>query len=186
MTSAAAETTRIVGGVSADQLVGPTPCPDWDVRALVNHIILWTSHSAEQRAHGGSVAEELMSKDFAAEPDFAEDYAAQVDKALAAWSDPAAWERELTVMGAATPAADIAELLIAEYALHGWDLAVATGQRYRCDDATAAVVLRAVRAQAELFRQYQGFADPVPVAGDASAFDQALALSGRDPAKSQS
>ncbi len=58
---------------------------------------------------------------------------------------------------------------------------VATGQKYRCDDATAAVVLRTVAAQAELFRQYQGFADPVTVPDDAPAFDRALALSGRTP-----
>jgi uncharacterized protein (TIGR03086 family) len=184
MTSAAAETARIVAGVAPGQLADPTPCTDWDVRALLNHIILWTAYSAEQRAHGGSVAEELMSKDFAADPGFADDYAAQVAKALAAWSDQAAWDRELNVMGSATPAADVAELLIAETVLHGWDLAVATGQKYRCDDATAAVVLRAVAAQAELYRQYQGFADPVTVADDAPAFDRALALSGRVPGKS--
>jgi uncharacterized protein (TIGR03086 family) len=181
MASAAAETARIVGGVSTGQLADQTPCSDWDVRTLLNHIILWTAYSAEQRAYGGSVDEELMSKDFAAEPGFADDYAAQAGKAVAAWSDPAAWERELNVMGSTTPAADVAELLIAETVLHGWDLAVATGQEYRCDDATAAVVLRVVQAQAELFRQYQGFADPVPVPDDAPAFVRALALSGRNP-----
>jgi uncharacterized protein (TIGR03086 family) len=66
--------------------------------------------------------------------------------------------------------------------LHGWDLAVATGQGYRCDDATATLVLRTVQAQAELFRQYQGFAYPVPVPDDAPAITRALALSGRTPA----
>jgi uncharacterized protein (TIGR03086 family) len=181
MASAIAELSRVVTGVRADQLGDPTPCPDWDVRALLNHIIVWTAYNAEQRAYGGGVGEEVMNKDFAAEPDFAEDYAVQAAKAVAAWSDPAAWARELNVMGTATPASDVAELLIAEAALHGWDLAVATGQRYRCDDATAAVVLRAVQANADLYRQYQGFAAPVPVPGDASLFDRALALSGRAP-----
>jgi uncharacterized protein (TIGR03086 family) len=186
MASAISETARIVAGVDAGQLGDPTPCTDWDVRTLLNHIILWTAYNAEQRAYGGGVGEDLMSKDFAAEPGFADDYAAQAGKAVAAWSDPAAWERELNVMGSATPAADVAELLIAEAVLHGWDLAVATGQRYRCDAATAAVVARVVEAQAELFRQYQGFAEAVPVPDSAPAFDRALALSGRDPAKSGS
>jgi uncharacterized protein (TIGR03086 family) len=183
MTSATAETVRVVCQVNTDQLADPTPCQDWDVRALVNHIILWTAYSAEQRAHGGSVDEELMRRDFAAEPGFADDYAAQAGKAVAAWSDPAAWERKLDVMGSATSAADVAELLIAEAALHGWDLATATGLEHRCDDATAAVVLRVVAAQGELFRQYKGFADVVPVPDDAPAFTRALALSGRDPAQ---
>jgi uncharacterized protein (TIGR03086 family) len=181
MAAAAAETTRTVGGVSEDQLGDPTPCGDWDVRTLLNHIILWTAYSAEQRAYGGSVAEELMNKDFAAEPDFAADYAAQVDKALAAWSDPAAWARELGVMGSATPAADIAALLIAEMVLHGWDLARATGQDFQCGDEVAAVVLRTVQEQGDLFRQYKGFADKVAVPEDASTVDKALAESGRDP-----
>jgi uncharacterized protein (TIGR03086 family) len=183
MAAAAAETARVVGGVTEDQLGDPTPCDDWDVRTLVNHIILWTAYSAEQRAYGGSVAEELTNKDFAAEPDFAADYVAQVDKALAAWSDPAAWEREVGVMGAATPAADVAALLIAELVLHGWDLARATGQEYRCDDEVAAVVLRTVQQQGELYRQYKGFADVVAVPANASVFDRALAESGRDPAR---
>lgn len=183
MAAAAAETVRVVGGVDKDQLGDATPCNDWDVRSLLNHIILWTAYSAEQRAYGGSVAEELMNKDFAAEPDFAADYAAQVDKALAAWSDPGAWERELGVMGSATPAADVAALLIAESVLHGWDLAQATGQEYTCDDAVAAVVLSTVQAQGELFRQYNGFAEVVAVTEDAPVFDRALAESGRDPAR---
>jgi hypothetical protein len=39
-----------------------------------------------------------------------------------------------------------------------------------------------VPANAELFRQYKGFADPVPTAADAPIFDRVLALSGRNPA----
>lgn len=181
MAAAAAETIKVVNGVRPEQFGDPTPCTEWDVRTLLNHIILWTAHSAEQRAYGGSVAEELMNKDFAASPGFAADYAAQASKALNAWSDPAAWERDLGVMGSPMPAADVAALLIAEYVLHGWDLATATGQRYHCDDAVAAVVLDTVRAQGDLFRQYKGFADAVDVPADASAYDKALAESGRKP-----
>ena len=183
MAAAAAETINIVNGVRPEQFGDSTPCDEWDVRTLLNHIILWTAYSSEQRARGGSVAEDLMNKDFAANPGFAADYAAQANKALDAWADPAAWERDLGVMGSATPSADIAALLIAESVLHGWDLAVATGQRYQCDDATAVAVLDVVREQGELFRQYKGFADPVKVPDDASAFEKALAESGRDPAK---
>ncbi len=42
-------------------------------------------------------------------------------------------------------------------------------------------MLQTVEAQGEMFRQYQGFAAIVPVPDDATAFDRALALSGRDP-----
>jgi uncharacterized protein (TIGR03086 family) len=180
--AAAAEAARVVGNVPEGTLGQPTPCGDWDLRTLLNHTILWTSYSAERRAHGESVAEDLMTKDFTAEPGFREDYAEQIDRAVKAWSNPQAWEGEIGVMGSATPAADVGAMLIMEMALHGWDVARATGQDYHADDALAAALNDTVRESAELFRKYQGFADPVEAGPDATAFDRALALSGRDPA----
>jgi uncharacterized protein (TIGR03086 family) len=184
MAAAAAEAARVVGGVPGHPMDAPTPCDDWDLRTLVNHVIVWTAYSAERRAHGESVAEELMTRDFTADPGFAEDYAAQLSRAVAAWSDPAAWQRDLGVMGGSTPAADVAAMLIAEMVLHGWDIARATGQEYACEDAVAVGVLATVEAQGELFRRYRGFAAIVPLAGgeeNATVLDRALSLSGRDP-----
>ncbi len=182
LTDAADAAARIVDNVTPAQLGDPTPCAEWDVRTLLNHLILWTSHSLERRAHGESAAAELMERDFAAEPDFAAGYRAQLARALDAWADPAVWDRELDVMGAKTPASDVGALLIAELVLHGWDLATATGQHYAVSGRAAAAALRAVAANAELFRQYKGFADPLPAAADAGALDQVLAMSGRDAA----
>jgi uncharacterized protein (TIGR03086 family) len=181
LTDAADAAARVVAGVSPRQFGDPTPCTEWDVRALLNHLILWTSHSLERRAHGEPVSEELMSTDFAAAPGFAAAYRAQLDRALAAWADPAAWERKLDVMGSATPAADVAALNLAEMVLHGWDLAVATGQAYALPEAAAQAALGAVEANAELFRQYQGFAAAVAVPQSAPTLDRALAAAGRDP-----
>jgi uncharacterized protein (TIGR03086 family) len=181
MTDAAEAAARTVSNVDAGQFGGPTPDTDWDVRTLLNHLILWTSYSLEARAQGGSVSQELMDRDFADEPGFADGYRAQLDRALAAWADPAAWERKLSVMGTDTPAADVAALNIAEMVLHGWDLAAATGQRYTVGDAAVAAAAAAVEANADLFRQYKGFAEPVEVPASASALDRLLAASGRDP-----
>src|ERR1700761_777235 len=177
MTDAADAAARTVAGVDPGQLGRPTPCTEWDTRALLNHLILWTSYSLEARAHGESVDAKLTDRDFAAEPGFADGYRRQLDRALAAWSDPAVWEGSLDVMGSATPAADVAALNLAEMVLHGWDLAAATGQRYQGSDAVA--------ANAELFRQYKGFADPVELPAGAPTLDQVLALSGRDPGWTQ-
>lgn len=183
LTDAADAAARVVAGVGPAQLALPTPCTEWDVRALVNHVIVWTAHSMEARAHGGSVGPEVAERDFAAEPGFAAAYRAQLDRALAAWADPAVWDKELPVMGNPTPAADIAALNLAEMVLHGWDLAVATGQPFTVPGPVAEAAREAVAANAELFRQYKGFADPVPAPPGASALDQALAASGRDPAR---
>jgi uncharacterized protein (TIGR03086 family) len=182
MTDAADAAARTVANVSPSQFGLPTPDTEWDVHTLLNHLILWTSYSMEARAHGESVGKDMMERDFAAEDGFAGGYRAQLDRALAAWSDPEAWQRELNVMGTPTPAADIAALLIAELVLHGWDLAAATGQPYEVATATADAALAAVTANADMFRQYKGFADPVDVPPSASALDRVLAVSGRDPA----
>jgi uncharacterized protein (TIGR03086 family) len=182
MTDAAEAAARTVANVDASQLGRPTPDTDWDVRTLLNHLIVWTSFSLEARANGESVGQDVIDRDFAADPGFAAVYRAQLDRAVAAWADPAAWERSLNVMGSPTPAGDVAALNIAEMVLHGWDLAVATGQVYTVSEGAAAAALRAVEANAELFRQYKGFADSVEVPPTASVLDRVLGLSGRDPA----
>src|ERR1700761_6300162 len=172
MAAAAAEDARVVAGASARPLDAVTPCTDWDLRTLLNHTILWTAYSAERRARDEPLPEEVQSTAFAA----------QLDRAVAAWSDPGAWTRELKVMGNPTPSAGVGALLLAEMVLHGWDIARATGQDYHCDGPVLAAGAQAVDDNAELFRQYQGFADAVPLPPGASAFDQLLAASGRDPA----
>jgi uncharacterized protein (TIGR03086 family) len=181
MAVTAAEASRVVTGVPEGTLSAPTPCGDWDLRTLLNHTILWTSYSAERRAHGESVDEELMNKDFTADPGFREDYVQQIKRAIGAWSDPAAWAGDRDMMGSPTPAADIGAMLLMEMALHGWDVARATGQQFSTDDTTASALEDIVQAQAELFRKYQGFAGAVEPPRNATTFERALALSGRDP-----
>src|SRR5579875_2204259 len=95
MATAAAEDARVVAGAADRPLDAPTPCTDWDLRALLNHTILWTAYSAERRARDEPLPDGLTETDFVAQPGYAQAYAAQLDKAVAAWSDPGAWTREL-------------------------------------------------------------------------------------------
>ncbi|MFD8649012.1 TIGR03086 family metal-binding protein [Streptomyces mirabilis] len=183
MVECAAEAARVAGGVTAARLAepGPTHCPDWDLRTLVNHWVLYTSHGLEHRALREQLSEELTGRDFTADPVWARAYAEQLDRAVAAWDDPAVWEGEVDLGMAKMPAADIASMIVKEMAVHGWDVATATGQEFRISDGAARFVLDVVDTHADLYRQYDGFADPVPVADDAPLFDRALAHSGRDP-----
>jgi uncharacterized protein (TIGR03086 family) len=181
MTECAAEAARVARGVPADRLGEPTHCTDWDVRALVNHWVLYTSHGLEHRALRKQLPEELTARDFTADPDWAAAYAAQLDRAVAAWTDPAVWQGEVDLGMAKVPALDIASMVIKETAVHGWDVATATGQRFQVSDDAARFVLDVVEKHGDLYRQYDGFADPVPVPDDAPPFDRALAASGRDP-----
>ncbi|USQ84107.1 TIGR03086 family metal-binding protein [Streptomyces phaeoluteigriseus] len=181
MSECAAEAARVARGVPAARLNEPTHCPDWDVRALVNHWVLYTSHGLEHRARRKQLPEELVARDFTADPAWADAYAVQLDRAVAAWADPAVWEGEVDLGGGALPADELAAMIVKEMAVHGWDVAVATGRRFRVSEGAARLVLDVVERHGDLYRQYDGFADPVPVPDDAPTFARALAASGRDP-----
>lgn len=181
MVECAAEAARVARGVTAEQLALPTHCPGWDVRALVNHWVLYTSHGLEHRALRKPLPEELTKRDFAADPDWADAYAAQLDRAVTAWADPALWEGEIDLGMGPLPAADLAGMIIKEMAVHGWDVATTTGQKFHISDEAAHFVLDVIETHGDLYHQYDGFADPVPVPDDASVLDRALAPSGRDP-----
>lgn len=177
----AAEAARVARGITPGQLAGPTPCTEFDTRTLVNHWVLYTSHGLQHRARRTDLPAELQKRDFAAEPDWADQYAAELDAAIAAWSDPSVWVGEVDFGGGmSVPIADVFLMNLAELALHGWDVAKATGQEYRASAETGAAVLAFAEANAEMYRGFDGFAEPVQVSAHASAFDRALALTGRD------
>lgn len=167
MVECAAEAARVARGVTAAQLAGTTHCPGWDVRALVNHWVLYTSHGLEHRALRKPLPESLTERDFAAEPGWAAAYAAQLDRAVAVWGDPVVWEGEVDLGDMGSMAApELASVIVKEMAVHGWDVAAATGQEYRISDAAARVILDVVVTHGDLYRQYDGFAPAVSVPSD--------------------
>ncbi|WP_338701712.1 TIGR03086 family metal-binding protein [Streptomyces sp. Q6] len=177
----AAEAARVAAGVKPDRLDAPSRCGDWDVRTLVNHWVLYGAHGLEHRALREQLPDELTGRDFTADEEWATAFARQLDRAVAAWADPKVWEGEVDLGYAAQPAPEVATLLLLELALHGWDVAASTGQEFRVSDGTARLLLDVVRANAELYRQYEGFAAPGDLPAGADEFAQALALSGRTP-----
>lgn len=181
ITAAADEAARIARGVTTDQLSDRTPDTEWDVRTLTNHLVLWTAYNFELRARGESVPDDWQQRDFTAEPGWADAYAEQLDRAVTAWSDPAVWEGEVKMGDSSMPAAAVAGMMLLEMVLHGWELAVATGQEFRIPGTVDAAVLGLVEDYAEMYRQYEGFAEARPTEPDMTMFDRALALSGRDP-----
>ncbi|MFD9034052.1 TIGR03086 family metal-binding protein [Streptomyces sp. NPDC059567] len=181
LTVAAAEAARVARGVTADRLAQPSVCADWTVRELVNHLVLYTGHGLEHRARREQLPEEIVQRDFTADADWAERYASQLDRALAAWEKPDVWDGEVDTGYVTMPATVIASLLVKELALHGWDLARSTGQDFTVPEATGRFLLGVVEEHAETYRQYDGFAEPFEAQDDAPAFARALATSGRDP-----
>jgi uncharacterized protein (TIGR03086 family) len=182
MGRAAEAAVRVVLGVGDEQLGAATPCPEFDVRGLVNHLIFWTgarAHALGLKQEPNGVAE---GHDFTAEDGWAEAYAARAKATADVWSAPEAWEGEISLTGGpAMPASFAGWILFAEWLLHGWDLAVATGQRFDVDDEVAAALYESLVARAETARQHKAFGPEVPVPADAPLFDRALGLAGRDP-----
>lgn len=177
----AEQAAKIANGVQPIHMSGSTPCGEWDVRTLLNHWILYTGHGLEHRALRKQLPEELTQRDFTTDHDWAQRYATQLDRALAAWNQPTAWEGEIDLGYTQMPATEVASLLVKELAIHSWDVAHATGQQLSLSNATAEFVLQVVQDNAELYRQYDGFAAEISVPSGATALEKALAISGRDP-----
>lgn len=184
----AAETSAgVVEGLEnggAGLLERPTPCPEYDVRALVGHLAGWMTAPALAAAHKRPVTGPPdESRDVTAEPGWAERLTAEFRETAEAWSDPSAWEGTSSLSGAMQmPAEMLGGIVLGEFLLHGWDLAVATGGRFTLDDDLARALLDRLEPTADMAREYKAFGPEVPVPSSAPPFDRALGLAGRDPA----
>ena len=174
--------------VTADQLTAATPCGDYDVRALVDHLA-WGAVLSQRAAtrtaleHDWSSLTPAPFLDGVPVEQWAAAVPAELDTAADAWADPAAWEGETVVGATEMPSAVVGPMMLAEFALHGWDLAQAIGAPYDVPADLGQAVLAAVRPLAPMGRDGGWYGPEVPVRADASAFDRALGLSGRDPAQ---
>ncbi|MFA1544468.1 TIGR03086 family metal-binding protein [Actinomadura monticuli] len=182
MLPAAEAAARIVLEIPAGTLDAPTPCPDWDVRGLVNHLILWSGRG-EAAARRAPVTGPGEEHDFTAEPGWAERFAEQARTTAEAWQDPAAWDGNTSLTGdkEGMPAPFIAGILFVENVVHGWDLAAATGHEARFSPEIVRAAWEQVVPMAEMSRRYGVFGAEVPVPEDAPLLDRVLGAAGRDP-----
>ena len=165
----------------------PSPCAEYTVGQVVSHLafgLLLAEYAAlrkdwEEGWSGNDRAPYLVD---VPESQWAEKAAAQGEATKRAWADPAAWEGEASFGGGAMPAAAIGSMMTAEFVVHGWDVAAATGQRVEVGDPLGETVLEGVNANAPMGRDGGWFAPEVAVPAGSSALDRALAASGRDPA----
>ncbi len=179
--AAADEVARVVAGVRDDQLEKPTPCEGTSVAALLDHLVGLTlafRHAAEKSplpSRPSASADELV-------PDWRTRLPAQLSALAEAWRAPSAWEGTAEAGGVEMPAPAMAAVALDELVVHGWDLAVATGQTYSVSDADAQACMAFAGAVGESAEERQGLYGPrVPVPADAPALDRLLGLTGRDP-----
>ena len=174
------KTGAIVEGVTPDQYDGATPCPDYDVKALVNHITGWVQSFAAG-ANGGTYEGDPSA--YVAGDDPGAEFRAAAAKVVEGWRAHGV-DRQVGLMGGEMPGQMVLNMTIMEYLTHGWDLASATRQQipYKEDEAEQALAL----AQGTLPPQYRGegqaFGNIVEVPDTAPAIDRFIGFLGRDPA----
>jgi uncharacterized protein (TIGR03086 family) len=172
------QTGQIVARVRSDQLDLPTPCNEWDVRALLGHIIGGNWNTA-QRAEGKAVQPGRID-DFGDNP--AEAYWQSAEAAKHAWREPGRLNQSYEMPMGILSGHAVLSVRLLEAVTHGWDLARATGQTPAYDDD----VVQTAMAVAE--RTLSGerppgfpFAPAVEVANDLPAIDRLAAFMGRKP-----
>ena len=176
---AAATTATVVAGIRDEQLTDPTPCEGTPVAGLLAHLagLAYAFRMAGERTPVDGQA----STDAGMLPvDWRTRIPAELDALAAAWRDPDAHEGTTAAGGVEMPGEVAAVVALDEVVVHGWDLAVATGQPYDADPAAA----DACRAFAESFgddRPPSLYGPVVPVPADAPALDRLLGATGRDP-----
>lgn len=171
-----AEMTRVVAEVIDDDLALPTPCSDFDVAGLLRHVEEFATGFTEA-AGGRSTGPGVVDV-------YGEDHRALIAQHVTdlggAWATPQPWAGTGDQGGLALPNETWGRIALTEVIVHGWDLAVAIGARYRppselvqaCHDHVAAFVPNA----------------PIPalwgdrvVVGENDLLESTVAITGRDP-----
>jgi uncharacterized protein (TIGR03086 family) len=176
-----AEFTDRVRRIRPGQWSATTPCSDWDVRALVNHVVgeeLWVVPLFD----GATIAEvgDRFDGDLlGADPVQVADEAA--DAAAATVAEPGALTRTVHLSFGDTPAKEYVRQLLADHLVHAWDLAVAIGADPKLDQEAVASCAAWFTEREDLYRQAGAIGPRVSVSdGDEQA--RLIGAFGRDPA----
>lgn len=170
-----------VRDIGDDRWDRPTPCTDWDVRALVNHVV------GEQRwvvplLEGKTVAEvgDALSGDLlgASPKESAEDAA---KAAVAAFSEPGALDRTVHLSFGDFNAAEYAWQLVADHVVHGWDVAVAVSADPHLDPDLVVRVEQWWHKWEETYRGAGAVGPRFPFPEHPSRQDRLICSFGRDP-----
>ncbi|MDG4760865.1 TIGR03086 family metal-binding protein [Micromonospora sp. WMMD710] len=178
LAAAAPRTVDVVRGVADDQLDLPTPCRDYVVRDLLNHLFEVVVNFQELAVK--------RPVEWAEKPDHLGDgwrdrFAVETDRLVAAWSDPSTMEGVSPGMGMPQPV--VGGMALLDLTVHGWDLAVATGQPYQPAPEAVAELHGLVEQLGPTARKMGVFADPTstPTATGTPNLAHLLSQTGRTP-----
>jgi uncharacterized protein (TIGR03086 family) len=176
------EFDRRVRQIGADQWRAPTPCTEWTVHDVVNHLVteqLWVTPLLEGQTMA-QVGDRFDGDQLGADPKAR--WNASATEARAAWVEPGAVERQVHLSFGDAPATEYGWQMTLDLAVHAWDLAAAIGVDDTLDDA---LVQELYDVWGERILEFAGagiFGRPVAVSADADTQTMLLAVSGRDRA----
>jgi uncharacterized protein (TIGR03086 family) len=169
--------TDLIGGLTPDNREMSTPCAEWNVHELIEHMCQGGQMVA------GALQGQAPSEDGAdllADGPAAGWAAAAGALSSAATADALGATHEMPF--GEVPGEIALSVITADHLVHAWDLAQATDQELAIDDDLAEWALQTWQAVVPAEgRTGGGFAAVVPVADDASVVDQLAAYTGRQP-----
>ena len=170
----------LMTAVRPGQLDRPTGCPEFDVRALLGHLVA-TARRARVIGAGGDLSEVPLVVTGIPDDGWADAFAAAAAEVWTVWDDDARLSAPVTAPWGTVPGAAAVWGYLNEALVHGFDLAVATGQPAEADSEVAAPVLS--RMAEVLPAGFRGgpvpFAAVVEPAADAGPTERLANWSGR-------
>ena len=173
-------TTAIVANVKANQFDRSTPCSEFDVETLLNHMIagnfMFVDVAQGKQVSRGGAPPGLVGADHVAS------YRGSADAVSQAWSDPAVLGETVHLPFGDFPGDFALGIHFVETLVHGWDLAKATGQPTTLDPELTAFAWENVKDLSESFRGPGApFGLAIDVPAGTPATDRLVAWLGRTP-----
>ena len=166
--------SRIIAAVRPEQYDQRTPCTEWTVRDVLEHMI-GVVEGLGSAAAGTPPGEFSL----AADPGAQFDEAAR--SALQAWRREGTLDKEIEIAAGSMPGRVVAEINLLDTATHAWDLATATGQPATLPDDVASAALDASRSIVSPELRPGRFAPEVDAPPSADKTQQLVSFLGRTP-----
>jgi uncharacterized protein (TIGR03086 family) len=168
--------TTVVNGIVDGQWDLPTPCAEWTVRGVLNHLVtvgMIAEAIVAGRAHPDQRADHLGRDPKAT-------FAATLAANAATLRTPGLMERVVSTPMGERPGSVMVDTLVAELVVHTWDLARATGQDTDLDPELAQEVRTSWETRlGDRPRTLLPYEEPQPVPDDATPADRLAAYLGR-------
>lgn len=161
----------VVAGITPDQLDQATPCAEFTVRGVLEHMV--GGATAFAAAFRG---EEPAAADLS---DPLSDFGPGLGDLVAAVNEPGALDRTIAAPWGEISGVDLAQFLVLDGTVHGYDLATATGQEYAPDDALVEQLIVFAGPALEGMRDGDTFKEATQAPPGATPIQRLAALTGR-------